>query len=436
MAVVFGLALSIRVIALHAAEPTLPAGDEWDYFRRAVRFARGQPSADPAGRAPGVIVLYGSVFRVFHPWVYLAKATNVVLSSLLVLPVYALGRSLGDRRVGLLAALLVALYPTFIAFSHFLWAEPLYMLLAASGTALIAWDLEHPSLWKLGAAGVLLGASALCKESGLLFPLAAAAWLLVRERSDWPRAALRAGVLVGLFGLTLLPRVVQINEPGQPLALITRTTSMNLYVGNSPHGAGAAMERYGELGPTRIEAEAAARAMAVRDIRSRLPGWPLEKVAKQLPGFFTPNNFAIRRLLMPAGDPGNWGYRFRWEIGQRMPLRVAGVVVCLLAYCAITLAGVPGLILARRRAQATLFMLFIASQLVPSIITFSMSRFRLPSMLFLAVGAAGLLVLGRGDDGDIATASRRRRAVAAGSCLLVGVLISLGYESVLQSTGR
>jgi 4-amino-4-deoxy-L-arabinose transferase-like glycosyltransferase len=436
LAAILGLALAIRLLALFASEPTLPAGDEWDYFRRAVNLARGKVSGDPTGRAPGVILLYAGLFELFHPWAFLAKAMNTLLGSLLVLPVYVLGRSFGGERVGLLAALLVAVYPPFVAFSHFLWAEPLYMLLLVSAMSLLVWDLERPALWKLGAAGVVFGLSALCKESGALFPLVAAGWLLARERADGWGAALRAGAVVAAFALTLLPRVIQINEPGAPLALITRTTSMNLYVGNNPFGAGTAMEHYAELSPNRVEAEAQARALALQYIHNRMPWWPFEKIAKQVPNFFTPNNFAIRRLLMPAGDPGNWGYRFRWEIGQRRELRVAAVVACVIAYLTVTLTGVAGLILSRRRAVSALFMLFIASQIVPSIITFSMSRFRLPSMLFFAIGSAGIMLLGPGPGGDWAAASPRRRMLAAGSCALVGILIAMGYESVLRSTGR
>ncbi len=436
LAAIFGLALSIRLFALFATEPTLPAGDEWDYFRRAVNLAQGNPAADPSGRAPALIALYAAVFELFHPWALLARGVNTLLGSALVLPVYVLGRALGRERVGLLAALIVALYPTFIAFSHFLWAEPLYMLLVTSGTALLLLDLEQRAYWKLALAGFAFGLSALSKESGVLFPVVAVGWLWVREWREGRSAALRAGVIALVFCLTIAPRVIQINEPGAPFALITRTTAMNLYVGNNPFGAGTAMEHYSTLSPDRLEAEAKARELALQYIERRMPWWPFEKVAKQLPNFFTPNSFAIRRLLMPAGDPGNWGYRFRWDPGQRMEVRVALVAVCLLAYVTVTLSGVAGLILSRRQAAASLFSLFIASQIAPSIVTFAMSRFRLPSMAFLAVGAASLWLLGRGAEGDWAAASARRRVLAVGVCALVGVLIAVGYESVLRSTGR
>ena len=49
--------------------------------------------------------------------------------SLAVLLVYLLGRAWFGHREGLLAAWLCALYPNLIAYSHYLWSEPLFIVL-------------------------------------------------------------------------------------------------------------------------------------------------------------------------------------------------------------------------------------------------------------------------------------------------------------------
>ena len=74
---------------------------------------------------------------------------------------------------------------------------------------------------------------------------------------------------------------------------------MNLYVGNSVHGEGAAMKQYAKFADTRVESERIATALAMTQIRERLPLWPLQKLARQLPRFFNPNSFAVRRLHCP-----------------------------------------------------------------------------------------------------------------------------------------
>lgn len=345
----------IRLLALYASQPTLPAGDEWDYVRRAVWLANGRSLVDDAARAPGPIYLYAAVFRLFQPWLLLAKGANVLLGSAVVLPIFYLGRSLGGVRVGLVAAALAAGYPTFIAFSHFLWSEPLYVFLLVSGVALLAWDLERPAVWKLAAAGFVLGLSALSKESGLLFPLLAVLYLAWQDRRQIGRAAVRSACLVGVFALTLLPWALEINRPGLPFALVTRTSYMNLYIGNHAVSTGHGMQQYPTLAPTRLEAEAVAREIALANIARRMPWWPLEKIRSEVPRFFTPTSFAVRRLLMPPGDEGNWGYRFRWSIGNRRGPRVAASAVVVASYVTVTLAGVVGLVLSRRRRLVGLF---------------------------------------------------------------------------------
>ena len=61
-----------------------------------------------------------------------------------------------------------------------------------------------------------------------------------------------------------------------------------------------------------------------------------------------------------------------------------------------------------------------------------MSRFRVPAMLFLLLGAASLCVWGRR---DWRAASGRRRAAALVCVTVMAGLVAMGYESVLRSTG-
>jgi len=430
---IFVVALVLRAWAMWWTLDTLPAGDEPEFYARAIRLARGGGFAPDAGRAPGLLVFYAAAFQVLAPAPWAAKTVNVLVSSLTVLPVYAIGRHLGGARLGLLAALGVALYPTFVAFSHFLWSAPLYMLLVAWGVAMLLRGMTAPGPGWLVAAGVVLGMSALVKEAGLLFPLVAALWVAWQERADLARAAMRSGVLAGAFVLTILPWAIHINEPGLPFALVTRSAGMNLFIGNHPRSHGHAIEEYPTLGDTPLEAEVVARERAWAQIRARMPGWPFEKLVVEVPRFFTPTSFAVRRLLAAPDDPGGWGYRFRFAWADRQGVRVAAVVLVVASYVVVALAGVGGLVLSRRRDLAALFGLFVASQILPSVVTFAMSRFRLASMIFLILGAASLALFGRR---DLAEASTLRRAAAIALTLLVLLMIGLDHRAVLESTGR
>jgi 4-amino-4-deoxy-L-arabinose transferase-like glycosyltransferase len=96
----------------------------------------------------------------------LASVTGVAL-------VYALGRELyGDRRVGLLAALLLALSPLDILFASTAFTDPLM-------TALIFGALLAAARGRMGTAGVLAALAAATKQQALFFlPLViAVGWL-------------------------------------------------------------------------------------------------------------------------------------------------------------------------------------------------------------------------------------------------------------------
>ncbi len=434
LASILGLALGVRLLALWVSLETPLAGDEPEYFARAARWGLGPPLSEQTARAPGAIFLYASFFQLFGVSVVTAKLANVLVSALTVWPAYWIGRAAGGAAVGALAALGVALYPNYIAFSHFLWPEPLYIFLLASGIALLLVDGGRPSWARILGAGGLLGLSALCKESGVLFLPVAAAWLAWRGWASEPRAALRRGACLLIVSLAVIaPRVAQVNRPGEAFALITRTGAMNLFVGNHPISHGHGMREYQDLAPTALASERLARARALAEIERRLPLWPLEKIGLEGPRFFTPTSFAIRRLLAPVDRPGGWRYRLSLPGGESAGLRaflVAGVVS---SYLAVLLAGTAGWILTSRRELAMLALLFILAQIVPSLLTFSMSRFRLPSMLFFLIGSALWAVRGRE---DWAGASPLRRTAAVAGVLGLLAIVALDYSAVLSSTGR
>lgn len=431
-----GLALAIRMLAWAVTDATGPAGDEGDWLLRAARVARGAPWPDDGARAPGLIFFYAAAFKMAGVNIEVAKGANVLVSALTVWPVFEIGRRLGGVRVALAAAFAVALYPTFIAFSHFLWPAPLYIFLVSTAVAALLVAVEREgrqrALW-LGCAGVFLGLSALVKESGLGFPVVAALWVSWRCRADGFSGWVGGVGVVAVASVVVLPWVLSLQRPDQPFALVTRTGYMNLYVGNHPHGHGVGMKEYPELGVTPEKSQEVARDRAFRWIGSRGLLWPLEKVVEELPRFFTPTSFAIRRLLADADDPGGWRYRLTPSWIDQPWIRGLGVFTVVVSYLTALAMGTIGLILARRREITALFGLFIATQLLPSLIMFSMSRFRLATMTFLLIGAGLFWVRG---PSDWRASSRARRGIAVALSLLVLGLSALDASSVLESTGR
>ena len=92
-----------------------------------------------------------------------ARLPSLLASVTAILLVYALGRALfDDRRVGLLAALLLALSPFDLLFASTAFTDPLMTALVMG--ALLGATTDH-----LGAAGLLIGLATATKQQGLFF---------------------------------------------------------------------------------------------------------------------------------------------------------------------------------------------------------------------------------------------------------------------------
>lgn len=133
-------------------------------------------------------------------------ATNlwlVIAGALLVLPVHALAARVFDRRVALLAALLVAVFPG-LTTSILYWGsmtEPVFVLLLYLAAWLVLRGVEAGDWRRPAAAGALLGLAYLGRPEavGWVASLAAAAvavcWLAGRSR------VLRTAAIVAALGL-------------------------------------------------------------------------------------------------------------------------------------------------------------------------------------------------------------------------------------------
>ncbi len=166
----------------------------------------------PTARWPiGYPGLVASLYAVFGHNPLAPKGLNVFLGAATVLAVYVLGSRLFDRRVGVVAAALLALFPGQIFFSTLVMTEVLFSaLLTLVVTLVILWTLppreeppsaendERPAAYKLLVIGLLLGYGAITRgEGGTIALVVLLIWWLAR--SGWrPFLERSALLLVGL----------------------------------------------------------------------------------------------------------------------------------------------------------------------------------------------------------------------------------------------
>jgi 4-amino-4-deoxy-L-arabinose transferase-like glycosyltransferase len=140
------------------------------------------------------------------------RSLSALIGTALVPAVYAAGAALSTRRVGLIAALLVAVNPAFVWYSQQARSYILLALLAAAGLYFFARALER------GDAHALIGwaiasALGLATHYFAAFIVAPEAlWLLVALRGN--RAVLWSVAAVAAAGLALLPLAIEQQSAG------------------------------------------------------------------------------------------------------------------------------------------------------------------------------------------------------------------------------
>jgi len=157
--------------------------------------------------------------------VELVQAVLVVAAAALL---YLLAKRLtGSRLAARVAAGLALVYPPLLASAHYMWPEPLHLVLFLGLLWILVARPERP-IW-LAAAGVLLGLALLTKS--LLVPFVPVLLLLpLAAGGSWGRRLLAVGLVAGMAALTVAPTVHSNRQRGAGV-LIADSGPFNLWVG-------------------------------------------------------------------------------------------------------------------------------------------------------------------------------------------------------------
>jgi 4-amino-4-deoxy-L-arabinose transferase-like glycosyltransferase len=431
LGVILLAAFALRLAALWVTQPTGLVNDEYSYFTLAKQFALGADIADADGRAPGVVFFYAALMRVFGASADVARLGNVVLSTASVWLVYSLGRRFASTLVGLGAAAIVACYPGLIGFSHSLWSETLYVFLELGALLLLATHRDGNVWLRLAGAGLLFGMGALTREVGLIVAVFCAGSLVYEGWPHWKTGVAKAALTLAACMVVVLPWSAHLKATTGHSVLITGNTWFNLYIasvgekmvnGQKTHP----WNGYQLLGDTRSERETAARPIALRAVWNQMPLWPIKKL-REFNNLLAPTSFVVKRLRTAADDEGSatlfvlgkWRYVFKLAVLDGPLVREGFALLTMATYVAVLLLGVAGLLLTCRSGAGQLlplFLAFILGHVLPPLVTFALTRFRLPLMPIMAIGAASLLQMlwaeGRGVWGARSQARRYGAAIA------------------------
>jgi 4-amino-4-deoxy-L-arabinose transferase-like glycosyltransferase len=238
LALIVLLGLGVRAYAV--VHPVAnPADDSHAYYALSKALyeegSYGGPTFhDSSDWSPGAPLLYAAAFYATGgPREGTARIVEALLGVAAILVVFLLGERLGGRRVGLMAALAVALYPPFIHSTGELMSEPPAILTLPAAVLAFLWASERERLRAWLLPGFLFGLTAMFRPEYLLVGAAfvALAALRVGLARGWRPGLAGAALLVAALLLPIVPWTIRNIDVLGRVVPISTGSGKALYVG-------------------------------------------------------------------------------------------------------------------------------------------------------------------------------------------------------------
>jgi 4-amino-4-deoxy-L-arabinose transferase-like glycosyltransferase len=383
VSIAVGVVLRARWVLSSAVHPV---DDTLFYYQHAVELLDGRGYLNPvtghptAFIPPGYSALLAGLFRITGPSLVAGAFLNVALAALGMVFAYLIGRAYFGLWASRLAVLILALFPSQIAYTPALHADILVQTLAL-GVIWAGLVSRRPVV-----TGVLLGCLALTAPKELvLLPALVICW---RRQLPW-RATFRLWALpmaVTCF-VVVLPWTVRNAIELHAFVPTATNAGENLWIGNNrdAYGGWMAWNGAGRTGSWAYPTNEVADDMHYRDealvyavthpVRT-VQLWPAKLRYTLLTDWEYVGHFVIgvREKPMYGEDADNFMYQ-------------ANTI-----YSAVLIdALVMGIVLVVRRDAATDLTIILLALLLPMLISFGMDRYHVTLIPVLAMLAAGIV---------------------------------------------
>ena len=283
----FAGALVVRLIYFSQLRGTpyfdVLIGDAREYDAWARRIASGQGlGTEVFYQTPLYPYLLATIFKIAGHHLFVVRVLQAVSSSAACVLVAIAGERFFDRRTGLVAGILLAVYPPAIFFDGLIQKSSLDLLLVSGLLCLLALISTTPRWTTIALAGVTAALLSLNRENArVLIPLVAA-WLLARRRL--PRGfRLQAEspathdtrwtiVFAAAVAAVLIPVGLRNYAAGGEFLLSTSQAGPNFYIGNHAGASGLYESLLPGRGNAKFEREDARRLAEQAVGRTLSPG--------------------------------------------------------------------------------------------------------------------------------------------------------------------
>jgi asparagine N-glycosylation enzyme membrane subunit Stt3 len=216
LALIAVLGLGVRAYAV-ATPVANPADDSHAYYALSKALyeegSYGGPSFhDSSDWSPGAPLLYAAgYYATGGAREGTARVIEALLGVAAILVVFLLGERLGGRRVGLLAAFAIAVYPPFIHSTGELMSEPPAILTLPAAVLAFLWAGEQERLRAWLAPGILFGLTAMFRPEYLLVAAAFVVLAAIRvgRARGWKPGLAGAALLLLALLIPIVPWTVR-----------------------------------------------------------------------------------------------------------------------------------------------------------------------------------------------------------------------------------
>ncbi len=377
-------------------------------------------------RAPFYVYCLTTLYGLFGVSLWAARIFGLIVGLASVFMTIRIGTDLFDRRAGLLAGLIHALYPVCLYFELELLLDPLFALLLQLALYFaLRWSDKHHTKQIL-LSGLFLGLAAITRPTALIYlPLGIFMIILMRDRARSmirPMAAFAAAALLVITPITIR----NISVAFDPV-LISSQGGINLYIGNNDVADGISAVMPEPLGfnwriqqITHIAESDQDRQLKPGEVSSYWTSHALSWMSDN-PGTFV--GLYFKKLYYNLSDR---------EISNNRNLDIFFSKLSLLNYNPLSFGliialSAAGLILGwRKNRKVRILVLLIVAYVVVASLFFFNSRFRFPLLPFYFVLAAGGLTLLISIWGE----TRRKAYIALTTAVVVGILSWLPLVSL------
>jgi 4-amino-4-deoxy-L-arabinose transferase-like glycosyltransferase len=393
LAAVFLVALTLRLIpVLLTIDLGIALDDmfQYDALAESIRLGQGftwYGGIPTAARAPLYPLFLAVIYTLFGRSFTAARIAQAVLSSLLPVLTYSVGRRLCDEKASVVASWVVALYPMFLLYPLGLATENLFFLLVPLTILCLMRAAEASSGLQYTLSGVSLGLTILTRSvvGGFLALILPWMWYYTASK----REAIKNWVLVlmPVLALTIPWSVRNSLLYGRPV-FVESSLGFNLYLGYHPEGSGtfdsdiavAFLERVGAFDRPGLETEKDVDELGLQEglrFAREDPTRAVWLLLSKLSHFLRLD----KRVLLYF-----YSNNFLGELPAHILLLVF-LVICL-PWVLVLLLSVPGMVLSDLTRERALIYLLFAYLAAIHVAIMAEPRFHLVMVPMLAVFAA------------------------------------------------